>query len=274
MPHPEDKAARIRGMFNRLAARYDTMNRLMTFGRDRSWCRRVVRTAGLLPGGSLLDVGTGTGAIIRAALTERPDLRCVAADFSLGMMTQGRRRLSLAAVTWCAADALDLPFSADTFDAVTSGYLVRNVSDIDRAFAEQLRVVKPGGRVVCLETSPPPPGPLGPWIRWHMHVVIPGLGRWIGGQPSAYRYLPDSTQAFLTPEALAAVMRKAGLQGVRYRRFMFGTIVIASGRKAPTGGIAAKGPGGGPHAAPGEPLSRRPAGCGGLSSFPRRPARR
>jgi demethylmenaquinone methyltransferase/2-methoxy-6-polyprenyl-1,4-benzoquinol methylase len=235
MPHPEDKAARIRGMFNRLAARYDTMNRLMTFGRDRAWCRRVVRAAGLRPGGRLLDVGAGTGAIVQAALAEQPGIRCVAADFSLGMLTAGRRRRPSPAVSWCAADALDLPFPADTFDSVTSGYLVRNVSDIDRAFAEQLRVARPGGRVVCLETSPPPPGPLSPWVRWHLNVVIPALGRWIGGQASAYRYLPDSTQAFLAPEALAAVMRRAGLRGVRYRRYMFGTIVVARGRKAPRG---------------------------------------
>jgi len=231
MPSADAKAPRIRRMFNRLASRYDALNRLMTLGRDRAWCRTVARAAAPPTGGRWLDVGAGTGAILRAGAPEGRGLRCVAADFSLGMITVGRRRLPSAAVTWCAADALDLPFPDDTFDAVTSGYLVRNVSDVARAFAEQYRVARPGGRVVCLETSPPPPGPWQSWIRWYLNVAIPALGRWFSGHPAAYRYLPDSTQAFLTPEALAAAMRAAGLQAVAYRRYMFGTIVIASGRK-------------------------------------------
>jgi SAM-dependent methyltransferase len=119
----------------------------------------------------------------------------------------------------------------DSFDAVSSGFLLRNVVDVAAALAEQRRVVKPGGHVVCLETSPPPDNLLRPAIDLHLKVVIPALGRLISGSGQAYSYLPQSSIAFLPPDDLAAAFGAAGLCEVRYLRLMFGTIAIHVGVK-------------------------------------------
>jgi len=217
-------------MFARIAGRYDLMNRLMTAGRDQAWRRRVVDLAALPSGGCLLDLGSGTGAIAFEALRRRPDALVVGADFTLEMMRLGQRRAA-PTPAWVGADALRLPFPENTFDAVTSGFLMRNVVDVEAGFAEQRRVVKPGGRVVCLETSPPPDNALRPFIDFYLQRVIPVLGHLVTGQAEAYRYLPASTRAFLTPEALGAIMEGVGLREVRYERWMFGTVAILVGVK-------------------------------------------
>lgn len=226
-----ERATYVRRMFGRIAQRYVLMNRLMTFGQDRRWRRYVVAEAALPPGGRLLDVATGTGDIGLQALEGDPALRVTGADFAREMMQAGKARPGGERMGWAEADALALPFPAATFDAATSGYLMRNVIDVEGAFREQLRVVKPGGRVVCLDSSPPPPTLLRPFILLYLRVVIPLLGRLVAGDPSAYTYLPESTQAFKTPEELAEIMRQAGLVDVRYRRFMFGTMAVHSGAR-------------------------------------------
>jgi demethylmenaquinone methyltransferase/2-methoxy-6-polyprenyl-1,4-benzoquinol methylase len=226
-----DHGARVQAMFSRIAGRYDLLNRLMTFGRDRAWRRQVVGEAALEPGARLLDLGTGTGDIAFEALRRTERLVAVGADFTLPMMLAGRARPGGGRVLWCGADALRLPFPDATFDAVTSGYLLRNVADQLGAFREQARVVRPGGRVVCLDTSPPPANLARPLILFHLRFVIPLLGRLVAGDAEAYRYLPESTRRFKTPEELAALMREAGLVEVRWRSFMFGTIAVHAGRR-------------------------------------------
>jgi len=222
----------VRAMFDRIAGRYQLMNALMTFGRDRAWRRAVVLAAALPPGGRLLDLASGTGDIALEALRLDPAARVTAADFSLEMMRVGRRRPGGVRIAWCAADALALPFADASFDAVTSGYLLRNVADRVGAFREQARVVKPGGRVVCLDTSPPPASMLRPLVRLYLRRIIPLLGRLIAGERSAYAYLSASTEGFKTPEELAAIMREAGLVEVGCRRFMAGTIAVHAGTRA------------------------------------------
>jgi len=134
-------------------------------------------------------------------------------------------------VRWCLADALDLPFPDATFDAAVSGYLVRNVTDIRRAFEEQMRVVKPGGRVVCLETSPPPRTIVLPLVRLYLKTVIPLLGYLLTGHRRPYRYLADSTQHFMKSSQLASIMRDVGIGEVIYHRFMFGTQAVYAGTR-------------------------------------------
>ena len=234
MPHsriPHKQGSHVRAMFGEIAEQYDLLNRLMTFGRDRVWRRCVVRAADLPAKGSLLDAGAGTGAIALDALENNPSLRIACADVTLEMMLLGRKKQKGRKITWTAADALALPFKDACFDAVTSGYLIRNVGDPVNAFREQARVVKPGGRVVCLETSPPPAGPLQPALLFFLNRVIPLLGQIVSGNRSAYTYLPQTTQNFLPPEKVAAIMRSAGLTDIRYQRFMFGTIAIHAGVK-------------------------------------------
>ncbi len=225
------KGHAVKTMFDRLSGHYDLLNRLITFGFDKIWRRRVVQLTLLRPGGRLLDLGTGTGDIAVAAARKHPTVEVTAADFSYGMMKKGKTRPGGRLVRWCSADALELPFPDQTFDAVTSGYLIRNVANPIRAFEEQLRVVKPGGVVVCLETSPPKKNVLRPLILFHFKVVIPLLGRLIGGNKAAYTYLPDTTRGFMLPEQLTATMKTAGLESVRYHLFMLGTMTIHQGRR-------------------------------------------
>jgi demethylmenaquinone methyltransferase / 2-methoxy-6-polyprenyl-1,4-benzoquinol methylase len=231
MDSTTDHAAYVQDMFGRIARRYDLMNRLMTFGQDRRWRRFVVRQADLPRGGRLLDIATGTGDIAFEARRQVPDLHVVAADFALPMMRVGQRRNGAQAIAWHAADTLRLPYTGAAFDAVTSGYLFRNVTDIPGALAEQIRVLRPGGRLVTLDTTPPPRGPLRPFIQFHLEFVIPALGRIISGQADAYRYLPESTLGFKTADELAGLMRAAELVDVGYRRFMLGTMAVHWGTK-------------------------------------------
>ena len=231
----DERAARVQGMFDRIARRYRLMNTLMTGGQDRRWRRQVVERAALPREGRLLDLATGTGDIAREALRARPDLQVTGADFSTGMMQAGRRMSDAAPMHWVAADAMRLPFADNCFDAVASGYLVRNVLDIPQTLREQMRVLRPGGRLVILESSPPPPSLLRPFIELHLRLVIPLLGRLIAGPAgaSAYRYLPRTTQAFHRAQELATLMQAAGLTEVTWRHFMFGTMAVHEGVKPP-----------------------------------------
>ncbi len=227
----KERAAYVQNMFDRIAGRYNLMNRLMTFGQDLRWRRFVIQQARLNPGDKLLDLATGTGDIAFEALRQIPGVQAVGGDFSLGMMIVGKNLAHGDQVQWSGTDALNLPFPEDTFDALTAGYLMRNVIDIPRAFAEQRRVLKPGGHVVILDTSPPPQNLLRPFIEIHLRYIIPLLGRLISGNPDAYQYLPQSTQKFKTPDELAAVMRAAGFKNVAYKQFMFGTMAVHWGEK-------------------------------------------
>lgn len=229
----KERAAYVQDMFGRIAGRYNLMNRLMTGGQDLKWRRFVVRQANLRPGDRLLDLATGTGDIAFEALKAVSGLRVVGADFSIPMMRVGQKLPHGKRVGWSGADALNLPFPDESFQAVTSGYLARNVIDIPRMFAEQLRVLVPGGRIVVLDSSPPPANLLRPFIEIHLRYIIPLLGKLVAGQngADAYQYLPSSTQAFKTPEELAALMRSAGVKNVQYRTFMFGTMAVHWGEK-------------------------------------------
>lgn len=225
------RASYVQSMFARIAGRYDVMNRLMTFGQDISWRKQVIALAQLPRGGALLDLGTGTGDLAFEALHRDSTLRAVGGDFTLEMMRVGQTRPAGPSVRWSATDALHLPFPNNTFDAVTSGYLMRNVIDVKRGWAEQYRVLKPGGRVVCLDTTPPPRNVLYPFINFHLHVVIPMLGRFITGASDAYTYLPDSTENFLSAEKLAERMTEVGFKDVDFKRLMLNTMAIHWGQK-------------------------------------------
>lgn len=223
-----ERAQFVQSMFTRIAHRYDLMNRLMTGGQDVRWRRTVIQLARLRPNASLLDLGAGTGDLAREALAQQPGARVTAADFTLEMMIVGRRNGDL---SWSAADALNLPFKDRTFDAVVSGFLMRNVTDVQRSLKEQYRALKPAGRIVILDTTRPGRNILSPFIWLHMHVVIPLLGGLLSGFKDAYHYLPDSTEGFLTAEELAVRMAAVGFKSINFKRLMFGTIAIHSGEK-------------------------------------------
>ncbi len=224
----QERAQYVQSMFTKIAHRYDLMNRLMTGGQDVSWRRDVIRRARLTPNASLLDLGTGTGDLAREALTQEPKAKVTAADFTIEMMRVGNKNGNL---EWSAADALHLPFKSEIFDAVVSGFLMRNVTDIQQALKEQHRALKAGGRIVILDTTRPKKNILSPFIWIHMHVIIPMVGGLLSGERDAYNYLPDTTEGFLTAEQLASRMTAAGFKNVDFKRFMFGTIAIHWGEK-------------------------------------------
>ena len=224
----QERAAYVQTMFTRIARRYDLMNRLMTGGQDVRWRRQVVQLTRLRPHASLLDLGTGTGDLAREALEQFPQAKVIAADFTLEMMRVGQGRGTL---NFSSADALRLPFTDFCFDAVVSGFLMRNVIDLQKALQEQHRVLRKGGRIVILDTTRPKRNILSPFIWLHMHVVIPLLGRLLTGSNDAYRYLPETTEGFVTAENMASRMAAVGFKKVGYERLMFGTIAIHWGEK-------------------------------------------
>ena len=230
----KERSDYVKGMFDRIAEHYDLINRLISGGQDMKWRRFAAEVADLPAKGRLLDIATGTGDIAFEALKLSPQAQVVGADFALGMMRVGRRRGPFGRrVAWTGADALVLPYADESFDVVVSGYLMRNVADIPRALAEQWRVLKPGGRIVILDTSPPPDNALKPLILLHLKFGVPMLGRLIGGKTvaDAYQYLPESTKAFKTPQELKQLVEAAGFCEVRFRGFMCDTMAVHWGIK-------------------------------------------
>ncbi|HSB00209.1 MAG TPA: ubiquinone/menaquinone biosynthesis methyltransferase [Anaerolineales bacterium] len=223
-----ERATYVQKIFTQIAKRYDLMNRLMTGGQDIRWRREVIQHARLHHNARLLDVGAGTGDLAREASAQFPRAKVIAADFTLEMMRAGQNK---GALNFASADALQLPFNDSLFDAVVSGFFMRNVIDLQKSLQEQFRVLKKGGRVVILDTTRPKKNILSPLIWLHMHVAIPVLGALLTGAREAYRYLPETTERFVTAEELAVRMAAVGFRQINYQRLMFGTIAIHWGEK-------------------------------------------
>jgi demethylmenaquinone methyltransferase/2-methoxy-6-polyprenyl-1,4-benzoquinol methylase len=231
LPAVDDKPVYVNRMFARIAPTYDLMNRLMTFGQDQQWRREMLDYCNLPPRGLLLDVGTGTGDIAYTAMQRNPTLRAVGSDFTYEMMAAGVGKVPGLLLPFAQADTYALPYPDNTFDAVVSGFLVRNVVDRVAAFREMARVTKPGGRVVCLETTPPSNSPLGPLFRMYFFQIVPVIGSIVANDRQAYAYLPNSTVGFPPPAELARMMEQAGLQHVFYVERMLKSVAIHVGVK-------------------------------------------
>lgn len=228
LPAAADKPVYVNQMFARIAPTYDLMNRLMSLGMDQRWRREMLELCELPPRGRLLDVGTGTGDIAYAALAAYPGVEAVGCDFTYEMMAAGQHKQPRSP-DFVQGDTYRLPFPDGVFDAVVSGFLVRNVVDRTAVFREQARVVRPGGRVVCLETAPPSNTLLGPLFAFYFFRIVPFLGALVSGDGEAYAYLPQSTVDFPLPGELQHMMEMAGLRNVFYRERMLGTVAIHVG---------------------------------------------
>ncbi len=217
---------KIRGMFGRISKRYDLLNRIISFGFDTRWRRFMIKMAQLPERGRVLDAGSGTGDIAIEIKQRYPLLSVAAADLTYEMLAVGKKRRAVGDIGWCQADALKLPFPDAVFDAVTSGFLARNVTDMALMFREQVRVLKPGGRLVCLDTSPVPCNMIKPLVLFYYRLIIPLVGFLISGERDAYSYLPETTIKFVRPDCLVMILKEAGLTDVKYRSFMFGNISV------------------------------------------------
>ena len=221
-------------MFDRIAGLYDRMNTVMTAGLHHQWRRRAADMAALSPGDRALDVATGTGDLaLELAQRVSPGGEVVATDFSERMLELARAKASArtaqgAEVVIRPANALDLPFENDEFDAATVGFGARNFSDLERGLREMARVVRPGGRVVVLEITTPQKPPLSLFFELWFDRIVPALGR-LAGDAQAYSYLPNSVRRFPGPRELAEAMSRCGLERIRYVLTAGGIIAIHGG---------------------------------------------
>jgi demethylmenaquinone methyltransferase/2-methoxy-6-polyprenyl-1,4-benzoquinol methylase len=232
-PGAPEKAA-VRSMFDRIAPRYDLLNRLLSAGTDVRWRRRAVDFLELEPPLRVLDLCTGTADLLVEALGRDGRSSGLGVDVAQGMLVRGARKLERRGLARRArlvgGDGEALPVKAGSFDAAVVGFGIRNVGDAERALAEVHRALRPGGRFVVLEFSMPG-GLLGRLYRSYFTAVLPRVGGLVSGDASAYAYLPASVQKFPSPEAFGALMERAGFADVRIKPLTFGIACLHRGEK-------------------------------------------
>jgi demethylmenaquinone methyltransferase / 2-methoxy-6-polyprenyl-1,4-benzoquinol methylase len=224
-------------MFDRIAGVYDVMNTAMTAGLHHRWRERTADRAELSPGDRALDVCCGTGDLaFELARRVEPGGTVIGCDFSERMLELARKKATTGTVPsvpvsfeW--ADALDLPYEDASFDAVTVGFGVRNLADLDNGLAEMARVLRPGGRLAILEITQPTRPPLSTFFSLWFDRLVPRLGT-LAGDRDAYTYLPESVKRFPSPAGLAERLDGAGLEEIRWTVLAGGIIAIHSGRKS------------------------------------------
>ena len=238
MTKTDDKSQTVRGYFNAIAGRYDLLNTLLSFGLHHLWKRRTIKEACIAPGASVLDLCGGTADL--ALLAARAGAQSVTVcDFSAEMMLVGKKKAAaVPVIAFVCGDAQHIACADSSFDVVLIGFGLRNIADRELGLREMLRVLKPGGRLVCLEFSTP----VWPWFRmlydFYSRYIIPTAGLLISGSREAYEYLPDSIKKFPLPDGLAAIMQTVGFKKVKYIRLTNGIAAIHTGKKPrqPVGG--------------------------------------
>jgi demethylmenaquinone methyltransferase/2-methoxy-6-polyprenyl-1,4-benzoquinol methylase len=224
LPTGDEKVRAVRSMFDAIAPRYDLVNRLMTFRMDVGWRKRTIRSLGLAPGSTILDLACGTGDLCRGLADA--GYRPVGMDLSFGMLAAARTDAPLV-----HADALALPVPDGSIDGVTCGFALRNFRELDPFFAELARVVRPGGRIALLDVAEPP----NPVLRWghgiYFGKVVPKIGGLIS-DASAYQYLPKSVAYLPEPEAMLASLERLGFDAVSRRLLSTGISQLITATRA------------------------------------------
>lgn len=223
----DKKATDVQGMFNAVAKNYDLMNSLASLGQVRRWRKEVRRAVVTRPAMRVLDVAAGTGASSIEFVRAGADV--VAVDFSEGMLEEGRRRHP--EIDFRQADAMNLPFEDDSFDAVTTSFGLRNIQDFDRALREFYRVLRPGGHLVVCEFSRPTWAPFRALYHFFLGTVVPGLARMASYDAVAYDYLTESILDWPSQYVLAAHLRRAGFERLQLRNLSGGIVALHRGYK-------------------------------------------
>jgi demethylmenaquinone methyltransferase/2-methoxy-6-polyprenyl-1,4-benzoquinol methylase len=217
--------ARVSGMFDEVAAGYDRTNTVLSLGNDRLWRIATTRAVAPRPGQRILDLAAGTGA--SSVSLARSGAEVVAGDFSRGMIAEGRRRHGdVPNLTFAEADAMDLPFENDAFDAVTISFGLRNVNDPKKALAEMLRVTAPGGKLVICEFSHPQNAAFAGLYGFYNDCVLPVVAKTVSSNADAYDYLNESIRDWPDQVTLSSWIRDAGWTGVAHRDLTFGIVAL------------------------------------------------
>ena len=220
---PDEVAA----MFDAVAQRYDLVNDLLSLGQTKVWRKAATTIIDPKPGMVILDLAAGPGSSSEPLF--KPGATVFATDFSEGMLAQGRKVRPY--LTFSKADALNLPFEANSFDVVTISYGLRNTADVDKALAEALRVSKPGGRMVVVEFSHPTWRPFRTIYTKYLMRLLPAIACKTSSNPDAYIYLAESIRAWPDQAGLAARMEKAGWTSVTWKNLTGGVVAVHSGIK-------------------------------------------
>ncbi|MDX1661215.1 MAG: class I SAM-dependent methyltransferase [Gemmatimonadota bacterium] len=231
LPDPDEKAAWVRSMFDRIAPRYDRFNDLLSAGVHRRWRDDAIDALAPKGGETFLDLCAGTMDLAVATSERAPGARVVGADFAFAMLDSGRGKAATAPgpVHPVAADALALPFPDGAFAGITIGFGLRNLADYATGLAEMRRVLEPGGRLVVLEFTTPPGKVFRALYHGYFHHVLPRAGAMISHDPAAARYLPESVKVFPDVGSLAGLLRGAGFERVRYRYLTGGIAALHYG---------------------------------------------
>jgi len=231
-----EKQQRVRAVFDSVATRYDLMNDLMSLGIHRLWKRRTVELAGVRRGQRVLDLAAGTGDLAeKFAKIVGPDGEVVMSDINEAMLNEGRTRLVNAGVVgnmdYALANAEQLPFADNSFDCVTIGFGLRNVTHKQFALNEMFRVLRPAGRALVLEFSHPISRPLSRAYDLYSFTMLPIMGRFVAGDAESYRYLAESIRMHPDQETLLAMMEQAGFERCSYVNLTGGVVAIHRGYK-------------------------------------------
>ena len=222
----------VRNIFDRIAWRYDRLNRIISLRLDSLWRRKAINALGIAGEPAfVLDMGTGTGSLaLDACKVLAPGARVVGVDFSRSMLQHARQQTARAGqearADYVLAHALAAPVRDQSFDAVMSAFVLRNVGDLGAFFRESYRVLKPGGRMASLDMFPPPQGVFSRLYWLYFGKLMPWIGRVVSGDPAAYRYLSDSVRSFVPPAAVAAAIASAGFVETRTVAYLRGAICL------------------------------------------------
>ncbi len=228
--------ARIAGMFDAIAGRYDFLNRVLSAGIDRRWRQRAIASLHLTGRERVLDLCTGTADLAIEAMRARPPAgRVVGVDFAAAMLAVGHDKLAAervaASVTLVRGDATRIPVADESVDAVTIAFGIRNVADVPAACRDMLRVLKPGGRLAILEFAVPTLPVFRQCYMWYVRHVLPRVGRALSRHEGAYAYLQASIEAFATPSEFVTILRQCGFVDVRRVQLMFGSVFLYEARR-------------------------------------------